>query len=98
MTIKYKNVYIKNTSTIAGIYEQNGPLKDYFDKYFTKDLYYGEKSWEKAEIKLLKDSINLLLDKEKLSPKDIGILISGDLQNQIAASDYAAKDFDIPFL
>ena len=98
MTIKYKNVYIKNTATIAGIYEKNGPLKDYFDKYLEKDLYNNESSWEKAEIKLLKDSINLLLEKEKLSPKDIDILISGDLQNQIAASDYAAKYFDIPFL
>ena len=56
MTNTYKNVYIKETSTIAGIYEANGPLKKYYDKLYTKDLYFGEKSWEKAEIKLLKDT------------------------------------------
>ena len=60
MTNKYKNVYIKDTSTIAGIYEGNGPLKQYFDKIYNKDFYYGEKSFEKAEIKLLKDSIKEL--------------------------------------
>ena len=32
MTNIYKNVYIKETSTIAGIYEANGQLKKYFDK------------------------------------------------------------------
>ena len=98
MTIKYNNVYIQDTSTIAGIYEKNGPLKEYFDKFITKDLYNNKDSWEKAEIKLQKDSIQSLLDKTNLKPKDIDILISGDLQNQITASDYTAKHFDIPFL
>ena len=63
MTNTYKNVYIKETSTIASIYEENGPLKKYFDKIYNKDLYFGEKSFEKAETKLLKDSIKLLLNK-----------------------------------
>lgn len=98
MTNTYKNVYIKETSTIASIYEENGPLKKYFDKIYNKDLYFGEKSFEKAEIKLLKDSIKLLLNKTKLKEKDIDLLISGDLLNQIAASDYSAREFKIPFL
>ena len=67
MTNKYKNVYIKDTSTIAGIYESNGPLKKYFDKIYNKDFYIDEKSFEKAEIKLLKDSISLLLNKTHLN-------------------------------
>ena len=98
MTTTYKNVYIKNTSTIAGVYESNGPLKKYFDKTYTNNLYFGEKSWEKAEIKLLKESIDILLKKEKLKSSDIDLIISGDLQNQIATSDYAIRDLDIPFL
>ena len=98
MTNKYKNVYIKDTSTIAGIYESNGPLKKYFDKIYNKDFYIDEKSFEKAEIKLLKDSISLLLNKTHLNDKDIDLLISGDLLNQITASDYAAREFKIPFL
>lgn len=98
MTTTFKNVYIKDTSTIAGVYESNGPIRDFFDKIYTNDLYFGEKSWEKAEIKLLKESISLLLKKTKVKEKDIDLIISGDLQNQIAASDYAIREFDIPFL
>lgn len=98
MTNTYKNVYIENTATIAGVYEAEGPLAKYFDKSYTKDLYFGEKSWEKAEIRLLKDTISLILDKTNKKDSDINLIISGDLQNQIASSDYAIKEFDIPFL
>lgn len=98
MTNTYKNVYIENTATIAGVYEAEGPLAKYFDKSYTKDLYFGEKSWEKAEIRLLKDTISLILDKTNKKDSDINLIISGDLQNQIASSDYAIREFDIPFL
>ena len=98
MTNTYKNVYIKETSTIAGIYESNGPLKKYFDKTYNKDFYFEEKSFEKAEIKLLKESIKILLTKTNLKEEDIDLIISGDLSNQITASNYSIRDFNIPFL
>lgn len=98
MTHKYNNVYLKDTYTIAGVYESNGPLKKYFDKCYDKDFYYGEKTFEQAETKLLKDNIRNILNKNKLKDDDIDLIVSGDLQNQIAASDYAIKDFQIPFL
>lgn len=98
MTTKYKNVYIKDTYTICGNYENDGPLSKYFDKKYEKDLYFGEKSWEKAEVHILKEANKNILEKNKLKEEEIDLLISGDLQNQIAASDYMARDFDIPFL
>ncbi len=98
MTIKYNNVYIEDAYTICGNYENDGPLADYFDKNYEKDLYFGEKSWEKAETYLLKEANRNILEKNKYKDKDIDLLISGDLQNQIAASDYMAREFDIPFL
>lgn len=98
MTTNYKNVFIKETSTYAGIYEANGPLKSYFDKTYTKDLYFGEKSWEKAEIKLLKDTINILLKKARKKESEIDLIISGDLTNQIVSSNYAIRELSIPFL
>ena len=61
-------------------------------------MYFGEKSWEKAEVHLLKEANNNILNKNKLKEGDVDLLISGDLQNQIAASDYMARDFDIPFI
>ena len=98
MTTKYNNVYIDSTYTICGNYENDGPLSEYFDKKYEKDLYFGEKSWEKAEVHLLKEANSNLIKKAKLKEEDIDLLISGDLQNQIAASDYMAREFNIPFL
>ena len=98
MTTKYNNVYIEDTYTICGNYENDGPLSKYFDKKYKDDLYFGEKSWEKAEVHLLKEANKNIIKKNKLKEDDIDLLISGDLQNQIAASDYMARDFDIPFM
>lgn len=98
MTTKYSNVYIEDTYTICGNYENDGPLSKYFDKKYKEDLYFGEKSWEKAEVHLLKEANKNIIKKNKLKEDDIDLLISGDLQNQIAASDYMARDFDIPFM
>lgn len=98
MTIKYNNVFIEDTYTICGMYENDGPLGKYFDKKYEKDLYFGEKSWEKAEVHILKEANKNILNKNKLKEEDIDLLISGDLQNQIAASDYMAREFDIPFM
>lgn len=98
MTYKYNNVYIKDSYTIAGMYESDGPLRKYFDKRYDEDLYYGEKSFEKAESKLLKDNITNILKRNKLNDKNIDLIISGDLQNQISASNYAIREFSIPYL
>ena len=87
MTFYYKNVYINNTSTVVGPYEKNGPLSDYFDKFYN-DLYIGEKSFEKGEIKLVRDSIVILLKKLGLTKYDIDLVIGSDLLNQITASTY----------
>ncbi len=98
MTHKFDNVYLGDTYTIAGPYEKNGPLKEYFNFIYDKDLYYGCHTFEKAEEKLLSNCISKLITKSKLIDRDIDYVIAGDLENQIAASDYAMRDFSIPFL
>ena len=87
MTFSYKNVYLKDTSTVVGPYEKNGPLCDYFDKTYD-DLYIGEKSFEKGEIKLVRDSIVILLKKMGITKYDIDLVLGSDLMNQITASTY----------
>ena len=62
MTFYYNNVYIADTSTVVGPYEKNGPLGKYFDKTYD-DLYFKEESFEKAEIKLVKESIDIIKEK-----------------------------------
>ena len=97
MTTKYKNVYIKDTATVVGPYEFEGPLSKRFDKHYD-DMYFEEKTLEQAETKLMSDSIELALSKSKLEKNNIDLFIAGDLQNQIAASTYAAGKLNIPFM
>lgn len=97
MTFKYKNVYIDNTSTICGPYEKSGTLKKYFDKSYS-DLYCGEKSFEKAEIKLVKDSLVMIMKKTGYTKEEIDLVIGGDLLNQLAASTYGSSGVGNSFI
>lgn len=97
MTFKYNNVYINDTSTITGPYESKGPLSKYFDKSYD-DLYFGTKTWELAEVKLIEESIDILLNKLEITKFDVDVLISGDLLNQIVATNYAASSLGIPLI
>ena len=97
MTTKYKNVYISDVSTVVGPYEAKGPLAKRFDKHF-EDMYFETDSLESAEVKLMSDSIDLVLNKTDLEKSDIDLFIAGDLQNQITASSYTAGKISRPFL
>lgn len=97
MTTKYKNVYVNNVSTVVGPYEYKGPLAKRFDKHYD-DMYFDTDSLESAEVKLMQDSVNLALEKCKLKKDKLDLFIAGDLQNQITASCYTARDLNIPFL
>ena len=89
MTFYYNNVYIDEVSTVCGPYEKKGPLRKYFDKTYN-DLYCGEKTFEKAEVKLVKDSIVMILKKSGMDKKNIDLVIGSDLLNQITASTYGS--------
>ena len=95
MTFKYNDVYINETSTITGSYENKGPLSKYYDKSYD-DFYMGMNSWEQAESKMLEESVDILLSKIGKTKFDIDIQLSGDLLNQIVATNYAARNLAIP--
>lgn len=97
MTFNYSNVYLNETSTISGHLEKEGNYGNYFDKSY-KDYYMNEKSFEKAEVKLFSESIDILLKKLDKESKDINLLIGGDLSNQISVSSYGSLKYNIPFL
>ena len=90
MTFKFNNSYIYETHTVTGPYEKKGPLSKYFD-YSFDNLYCGAKTWEQSEINLIKKAYSFF----KIKPD---LFISGDLLNQIIASTYSAKEFDLPFM
>lgn len=96
-TYLLSNTYIKETSSIVGPKEKDGPLMEYFDNCL-EDEFWGEKSWEKAESKIIKETINLLLQKSKLSPDQIDFCFAGDLLNQCIASSFAYRESNIPYI
>ena len=87
-SFKLSNVYLKYGSSIGNVKEKDGPVGKYFD-YCFDDLSCGEKTWEKAEIKMYKKAIDVSLMKSKLDLQDIGLIISADLNNQIVIGSYA---------
>lgn len=97
MTFKYNNVYINEVATITGPYENKGPLSKYFDKSYS-DFYFKAKTFEQAESKILEESVDLLLNKLGKTRYDIDIQLSGDLLNQIVATNYAARNLAIPLV
>ncbi|ABO49642.1 Stage V sporulation AD family protein [Desulforamulus reducens MI-1] len=82
---------------MAGPKEAEGPLKKTFDKTL-EDMYYGEKTWEKAEQKIFQETLELAINKASLTSDKIDYLLAGDLSNQIIATNFTARNLGIPFL
>ena len=96
-SILFDNVYVLETATSTGPREKKGPIGEYIDKNYD-NLNCLEKSWEKAECRLQKDVIEISLKKAALEEKDLDLIVSGDLNNQIVVSSFTAKDYDIPHI
>ncbi len=94
---EFTDVYLKVTSTVAGPKEKKGPLGSYFD-YAYQDNYCGKENWEQAEIGMQQKAIDLALEKAGLKTNDIDLVIGGDLNNQLAITNYALRDYDISYL
>lgn len=97
-TIFFKNQpRIVATGTIAGPKECAGVVGRYVDKTLVDDMF-GESTYEKAECKMLKYAVNKAIENAGAVEKDVDMLISGDLLNQIISASFTARDFDFPFL
>ncbi|WP_018085136.1 stage V sporulation protein AD [Desulfurispora thermophila] len=88
---------IISAAALAGPKEGQGPLASYMDKIIP-DTYYGEKTWERAERKMLEEALQLALTKAGLSPESIDFLLAGDLLNQLISANFTASKLNIPFL
>ncbi|WIF94333.1 stage V sporulation protein AD [Caminicella sporogenes] len=88
--------YIVSTASIVGPKEGEGPLREYFDMILEDDLF-GEKSWELAESKMLRETVKMAVQKSEKKIDDIEYMLSGDLLNQLMSASFAARDLGIPF-
>ena len=97
-TIEFDNSpSIISTASIVGPKESNGPLAKYFDKCLD-DEFWGEKTWEKAESKIIREASNAAVQKSGFSFSDIDYCFAGDLLNQCISSTFGLRDSNIPFL
>lgn len=98
-----QTIFFKNKPRIIGNYsivgskEGNGNFKTYFHKILDDDLQ-GEKSFERSERRIAIDVVNGAINNAKLSRKEIDIMLSGDLLNQIISSSFAAREIGLPYV
>ena len=89
--------YIISHSAVVGQKEGEGPLRESFDM-IVSDEKMGMKSWDLAEGMLQRTAADLALKKCSMKNEDIDYILSGDLQNQCAATHYGLRYSEIPFL
>lgn len=93
----FSNVYLDNWACVTGNKEYLGNYGSMVDKHFN-DLYFNNKTFEKAEISMIKQVIEILLRKSKNKEEDISLMVGGDLSSQLVVSNYAMRNFNIPFM
>lgn len=90
-------VYIRHCHAMVGQKETTGPLAKYFKDYFTDDTF-GEKTFEKAERKMLFTTIQEMVSKNQIHLEDIDLYVGGDILNQLVTTNFVAENLQIPFL
>ena len=88
---------IKAVSSICGTKESEGIIGKYAETVLSDDMF-GEETYEKAERKMLTNVIEGAIKNGGMKRRDVGVLVLGDLLDQIISSSFAAREFDIPFL
>lgn len=91
-----RNVFIKDSASIVGTKEGQGPLGSLFDMVGNDDMF-GCQTWEEAESSLQKDAVYMALGKAKLKPSDMRYIFAGDLLGQSIATSYGILNYEIPF-
>lgn len=91
--IKFNNVFIDSTSVCVGPEESKSVYKDFFDKPYN-DLRLGYDSFEKSEMHMQDDAIQIVFKKTKLNINSIKYAISGDLINQNVISNYTLRYYN----
>ncbi len=87
---------ILETASIVGPKEAEGPMAKYFDQCL-EDEFWGEKTWEKAESKIIKETVNTVITKSNIPATEIDYCFAGDLLNQCISSSFGLRELSIPF-
>lgn len=88
---------ISSWASIVGPMEGEGPFGAEFD-WVMEDYLFGEKSYDEAEGKMLREALRLAARKQSLDDRAIEVVLAGDFLSQSKASNYAGRDLSVPFL
>lgn len=95
-TVQLQNApTIAATASIAGPKEGKGPLANYFDQTLDDELW-GEKSWEMAESKLVRETLAKIALKAGISVSGLDYILAGDLLNQCIAASFGLRESGVP--
>ncbi len=96
-TLAFKDrIAVRSRASIVGPKEGKGPLREYFDCILKDDLL-GKPSWEQAESEMIRRAILMCIERGGTSSEQIGVVLAGDLLNQIMSSGFAARSLGTPF-
>ncbi|MBC7765366.1 MAG: stage V sporulation protein AD [Hyphomonadaceae bacterium] len=84
------------SATIVGEKEGKGPLENTFDKVLD-DALWGESSFEKAESKLMRETIMLAVEKAEQPMSNMHYILAGDLLSQCIGTNFAVRELEVPF-
>ncbi len=97
-TIIFENTpAVISSAAVGGKKEGEGPLKHKFD-VLMPDSKCDEKTWEKAESRMIQQCVHTALQKCGFTTKNLDGLFGGDLQSQCTAMHYAMGEIDVPFV
>ena len=71
-------------------------MAKYFDQCLD-DEFWGEKTWEKAESKIIKETVSTVVSKSGIPATKIDYCFAGDLLNQCISSSFGLRELNIPF-
>ncbi len=89
--------FVTAAASIVGPKEGVGPLGHCFDVVLEDDLL-GMDTWEQAESEMMRRTAQMALERAGLTEASLGVMLCGDLLNQIIASGFAGRALGVPFM
>ena len=87
---------IEARGSVAGPREGEGPRGRYFDQVVA-DTTLGQDSFEQAESRMQLLAVRHALRKAAVREQDVDLMLGGDLLGQCMATNFCARELDIPF-
>ena len=70
---------------------------DRVSREYRRYISFWQKSWEKAESKIIKETVNTVISKSGIPSEQIDCCFAGDLLNQCISSSFGLRELNIPF-